>query len=221
MKKTFLASAVLVAVALTGCSSSSGTPAPAKSASPEVSATPTESAAPLTGTDDVPASPSERTASTAWAFATGYTFGKFEIPGEPMDDFLDIMKRYDEEGAKEATFISVKVDNRESDEEVWVREARGYDADGNEYKFIDPVELLDMMFEEDDSKMDYDDEYMKYFDEFQETASPGEVHEFQLITFDELPEDGFRRVMVDTGNLNEVEAVPMEEAESQGYPLDF
>ena len=225
MKKVLSALPVagLTALALTlsSCASASDpASAPAPSDSPASPSSPeaieTALPEPSSSSTDAPS----QGQPNSWAFASVATIGKFEIPGSTDEGFLDLMKRYDDDVSK-VQFINVKVDNREADEEVWVREVRGYDASGKEYMFVDPVEFLDAMFEEDSTKMDYDDEYMKYFDQFQDTASPGEVHEFELITMDELPKEGFSRVIVDTGNLNEVEAVTMEEAKSQGYPLDF
>lgn len=220
-RNIILATIAVFGLALTGCANGGQDPETAPTAAQETSQPSAEPTAEETaGAPMEEERPSTASSSGEYAFATGMTFGKFEIPGEPREDFLKIMKRYDED-VEDVSFLQVKVDNRESDVEAAVMEVRGYDADGNEYLFVGPEEILDTMFAEDQSKMDYDKEYMKFFDEFTDSASPGEVQEFTLISMDKLP-DEFARVMVDAGgSLGEVEAVTMEEAKEQGYPLDF
>ena len=160
------------------------------------------------------------TAKTAgeYAYASGMTFGKFEIPGEPDKGFVEIMKRYDD--TVDPKFVNVKVDNRQADESAAVVEVRIYDAAGEEYMFVSPLDLLDAMRDEDESKIDYDTEYMKYWDKYNTSVSMGQMATETLISLDDLP-DEFNRVIVNTGLGGEVEAVTIEEAQEQGYPLDF
>lgn len=160
------------------------------------------------------------TAKTAgeYAYATEMTFGKFEIPGDPDKGFVDIMKRYDK--TVDPKFVNVKVDNREGYESAGVVEVRIYDKAGEEYKFVSPLDLLDAMRDEDESKIDYDTEYMKYWDKYNTSVSMGQLATETLISLDDLP-DEFARVIVNTGIGGDIEAVTLDEAVEQGYPLDF
>lgn len=160
-----------------------------------------------------------KSSTPEYAFATGMTFGKFTVPGKPDTGFLKLMERYGE--VENASFVNVKIDNREGQDKAWVMNVRVYDAAGTEYLFVDPRDLLDKMFDEDQSKMDYDTEYMKYFDKFGDTVSKGEIDTMTLISLDKLPSE-ISRVIVDTGAFaGDVEAVTIDEAATQGYPLDF
>lgn len=222
MKKTLLAVPLLsAALLLVACGASNsgneGSTAPSTGSTPSS----TESS-PATASTSTATETSEVTeqAQGDYAFAIGNTIGKFTIPGQPDKGFMEIMKRYDDDVSM-FTSVNVKVDNRQSDVEAGIIEIRGYDAAGKEYLFLDPVDILDAMFQEDQSKMDYDKEYMKYFDEFTDSASPGEVDEFLLMSGDKLP-DEFAKIIVNAGGMvGEVEAVTMEEAKAQGIPLDF
>lgn len=207
---TALAAATLLA--LTGCNATTTTEQPETAT--------TTAAAPATASPTtIPDQPDARAPTTMeYAFATGMTFGKFRIPSDPDKGFLKLMERYDDD-TDQVQFVTVKVDNREGFDNAGITEIRGYDKDGKEYLFVDPSDILDMMFEEDQSKLDYDKEYMPYFEKFADPVSVGEVGEQYFLTMDELPNE-FRRVIVKVSG-EDVEAVTVDEAEEQGIPLDF
>jgi len=220
--KKFVFLPVAAALALAGCSS---TPEAEPTASPTI-AEAVETTAPATSATSSTAGESESQQpaddSSGYAFATGMTFGKFTLPGKPDDGFLKIMKRYDDaDELGDVSFVNIKIDNRQADEKAWVTEVRVYDEAGSEYLYVSPVDLLDAMFEKDQSKMDYESEYMKYFDKYNTQVSQGAVGTETLISLDPLPKD-IARVIVNTGGFaGDIEAVTIEDAKSQGYPLDF
>lgn len=224
MKKSLTLFAAALVLTLTACGgqpAAQPTPAdePIATAStkeqPPASSEPTESlegdpmeyeAGSLTGTD--------------YAFAVGMVIGKFSIPGSADKDLLEVMKRYDDD-ISSLTFVNVTMDNRQGDEEAHAAEIRAYDAAGKEYLFLSASTIVDAMYAEDKTKMDYDTEYMELFDRYTDSAKPGEVDEFLMVTGDKLP-DEFARITVNAGGLiGEVDAVTLEEGKAQGMPLDF
>lgn len=216
MKKTLAPLTVALALILTACG---GQP----SAQPAPTETSAAASSSLTASNE-PGAPMEyepgALTGTDFAFAVGMVFGKFSIPGTADKDFLEVMKRYDEDTSN-LTFINVAMDNRHGDQEAHAAEVRVYDKAGKEYLFKPAIDFLEAMFEKDQTKMDYDKEYMKFFDRYTDSAKPGEVDEFLMISGDKLPES-FERITVNAGGLvGETDAVTLEEGNAQGMPLDF
>ncbi len=166
------------------------------------------------------------------------TFGKIRAAGEPSPELRAFLKAAAEaEGdtyEDEFTFWTVKIDNREGQAEAFPNEFRAYDKDGGEYLFVGTLDLVEVVQDglpdAPDAKVDspewksYEKLFSKYeaaFDSEQLVANPGAVKEFTVVTGDDLP-DEFTRMTIDLGGLvGEAEVIPLEDAQSQGYPLDF
>lgn len=173
-----------------------------------------------------------------YAFATGTTFGKIRAAGEPSPELRAFLKAAAEaEGdtyEDEFTFWTVKIDNREGQAEAFPNGFRAYDKDGGEYLFVGTLDLVEVVQDQlpdaPDAKVDspewksYEKLFSKYeaaFDSEQLVANPGAVKEFTVVTGDALP-DEFTRMTIDLGGLvGEAEVIPLEDAQSQGYPLNF
>lgn len=231
--KKFLPLMLVAGLALAGCSSSaepssgaSETPTPAPS-SPTAEATTAES----------PTVDPE--ASDEYAFATGMTFGKVARSGEPSKElkaFLEASSEAQGEDYKDVLqFWTVKIDNREGFEDAFVNGLFGYDEAGKEYTFVRTLDLVEATQEalpdapenataesaEWKQHKELFDLYSAAFESEQYSAKPGAVKEFIVVTGDELPSE-FAKMTIDLGGLvGEADVITLEDAESQGYPLDF
>lgn len=173
-----------------------------------------------------------------YAFATGMTFGKVTTSGKPspeLDAFLDAAG----EDAGDAyeddfTFWTVTIDNREGHAEAFPYEFRAYDKDGSEYIFKRTLDLVEAVQQQLPDAPDATEDspewkaYEKRFDLYEAAfesesvvANPGALKKFTVVTGDDLPEE-FTRMSIDLGGLvGEAEVITMEDANSQGYPMDF
>lgn len=230
-KSVFLLPALALAMGLASCSASQ--PDSAASEIPTASATAVEPSV-----TPAPSATAVEDTTAEYAFATGMTFGKIHTAGEPSPELRAFLKAAAEaEGDTyddDFTFWTVKIDNREGQAEAFPNEFRAYDKDGGEYLFVGTLDLVEVVQDQlpdaPDAKVDspewksYEKLFSKYeaaFDSEQLVANPGAVKEFTVVTGDELP-DEFTRMTIDLGGLvGEAEVIPLEDAQSQGYPLDF
>ncbi|MGC0270823.1 hypothetical protein ACPROK_14780 [Glutamicibacter soli] len=235
MKKLLIASSTLaLSLALVSCSGGSE-PAPATTPSeaPAASAAPVESSASTSASK-----PADESGVKEYAFATGMTFGKVATSGKPspeLDAFLDAAG----EDAGDAyeddfTFWTVTIDNREGHAEAFPYEFRAYDKDGSEYIFKRTLDLVEAVQEQLPDAPDATEDspewkaYEKRFDLYEAAfesesvvANPGALKKFTVVTGDDLPEE-FMRMSIDLGGLvGEAEVITLEDANSQGYPMDF
>lgn len=217
MKK--FAPLILVAgLALAGCGSADTTPE-AKSPLAETVA-PSESVA-----SDAPmefeVEPSAITVDSNLYAMAGMTAGKFNLGKavEPDEELLSALKKADPEA--DWQFIELTIDNREGSEEAFNHEIRAYDAAGQEYGFVRPIELLDPLREElGDTGFPFE-LYEKLWEKYDQTANPGAVQKFVMITGDSIPSE-LNRVTVSFGGMvGEADAITVEDAEAQGMPMDF
>lgn len=235
--KKILPLSLVAALLLTGCASSDPKVAE-ESATPSTATS--EAATSVEPSQEQPAA--ETTASseaTAYAFATGMTFGKVSTDGEPgkeFEAFLDgVEESVGEEVGDQFTYWTVKIDNREGTDDAKPNQLRMYDAAGTEYLFVDALNIVEAVFEQipeapEDATGDSPEWrereklfklYEKAFDAENQLAHPGAVKEFVVVTGDKLP-DEISKMAIDLGGLiGEADVITMEDAESQGYPLDF
>lgn len=235
MKKTYavLSTLALSSVALVGCSVTAEEPAPTAVS---------ESSAPATVKPEAtekPAAESNGTDEPEFAFATGMTFGKVTRSGEPSKElkaFLEASSEAQGEDYEDVLqFWTVKIDNREGFEDAFVNGLFGYDEAGKEYTFIRTLDLVEATHEalpdapenataesaEWKQHKELFELYSAAFESEQYSAKPGAVKEFTVVTGDELPSE-FAKMTIDLGGLvGEADVITLEDAESQGYALDF
>lgn len=228
-----LAVLAIAGLALTACGATDAQTEPmpveaSTSATPSLTATPE----PVDPSKDSP-SPDE------YAFATGMTFGKVTTSGKPskeLDTYLEaVSKSVGESMEDEMTFWTVKIDNREGLEAAFPNELRAYDSKGEEYLFartLDIVEAVNESLPELSDKATLESEewkdhkklhdmYITASESETSSANPGAVKEFTVVSGDELP-DEFSKMTIDLGGLvGEADVITMDDAESQGYPMDF
>lgn len=233
MKKTITALALAAALTLTACTAQpqQQIAEPAESAS-AVSSAPAAATTPTASSEPV-------VEPTEYAFATGMTFGKVTTTGKPgkeLDAFLSAAaETVGEEYPAGFEYWTVKIDNRDGFEVAFPNELRVYDEAGNEYLFIRGIDLVEAAQEEmpdapenatGDSPEWKEHErlfglYESAFEAENYSANPGAVKEFTVVTGDDLPDD-IARITIDLGGLTgEADVITLEDAQSQGYPLDF
>lgn len=233
MRKTGLAVLAIAGLALTACGAADAQTEPmpveaSASATPSLTATPE------------PVEPTKESFSPdEYAFATGMTFGKVTTSGKPskeLDTYLEaVSKSVGEDIEGEMTFWTVKIDNREGLEKAFPNELRAYDSKGKEYLFVRMLDIVEAVNEqlpelsekatlESDEWKDHKklhDLYIAASESETSSANPGAVKEFTVVSGDELP-DEFSKMTIDLGGLvGEADVITMDDAESQGYPLDF
>ena len=181
----------------------------------------------------------ESSSPDEYAFATGMTFGKVTTSGKPskeLDAYLEaVSKSVGEDMEDEMTFWTVKIDNREGLEVAFPNELRAYDSKGEEYLFVRTLDIVEAVneklpelsdkatleSEEWKAHQKLNDKYIAAFESESLSANPGAVKEFTVATGDDLPDD-FAKMTIDLGGLvGEADVITMNDAESQGYPLDF
>lgn len=234
--KKILPLPLALALLLAGCASSESAAITdtAPSTSPAIEVTPA-----VEPTQEQPtAKTTAPGASSKYAFATGMTFGKVTTSGTPdkeLKTFLDGVAEFTGEGYKdEVTFWTVKIDNREGTDEAFPNELRAYDKDGGEYIFIRSLDLVEAVQEQLPDAPDAPaespewksheklfDMYSAAFEAESYSAKPGAVKEFTIVTIDDLP-DELAKLTINLGGLvGEADVITMDDASSQGYPLDF
>lgn len=160
------------------------------------------------------------TDSELYAMA-GMTAGKFNLGKAmaPDNDLLSALRKADPEA--DWKFVELTIDNREGTEDAFNHEIRAYDADGEEYGFVRPIELLDPLREELGDEVFPFEVYENLWEKYDQTAHPGAVEKFVMITGDSVPNE-LKRVTVSFGGMvGEADAMTVEDAESQGMPVDF
>lgn len=234
MKK--LAPLILIAgLALTGCGEAN---TPENSQPVEI--TPPASASPATeSAKPMPSETDSTMVEPQYAFATGMTFGKLTTDGKPGSElkaFLEgAQESVGEEIGDEFTYWTLKIDNREGTESAFPNQFRAYDDAGKEYLFVRTLDLVEGVNDqlppaplEAASDSTEWKEYEKMFDLYEAafeaedySANPGAVKEFVIVSGDDLPSE-FAKMTIDLGGLvGEADVITLEDAESQGYPLDF
>lgn len=235
MKKTLITSAaLLLALGLASCSGSQPDASGESATAVESSPTTTASAAPSSESEPV----IEEEGGHEYAFATGMTFGKVLTDAEPSNALVSYLRAASdamgEEYDNEFTFWTVKIDNREGFDAAAPSQLRAYDKDGGEYIFMGTLDLVeavnDQLPDAPDATADspewkaYEKLFGLYetaFDSESTIANPGAVKEFTIFTGDDLP-DEISRMTIDLGGMvGEADVIPIADAESQGYPLDF
>lgn len=217
--KKFAPIALVTALVLTGCSSSPGpSSSPASGVAETVeSETPAASDIPM----EFEAEPAVLTVDSDLYAMSGMTAGKFNLgkPAEPDKELLSALKKVAPDA--DWKFIELTIDNREGSEDAFNHEIRAYDAAGEEYGFVRPIELLDPLREELGDEGFPFEVYEKLWEKYDQTAHPGAVEKFVMITGDSIPND-LKRVTVSFGGMvGEVDAITVDDAESQGMPMDF
>lgn len=220
MKKFLALPAIAVAsIFLASCSGSTEaepTVAPGSSESVEFE-TPPALEAPM----EFEAEPSELTVDSDLFAMVGMTAGKVNlgVHSKPDQELLGALKKADPDA--NWTFVELTIDNREGSEEAFNHEIRAYDASGQEYGYVRPIDLLDPLREELSETQFSHELYEKLWEKYDTEAHPGAVKKFVMITGDEIPEE-LKRVTISFGGMiGEADAMTIEDAKSQGLPTDF
>lgn len=231
--KKFAPFILVAGLALAGCSSSTDEPSSASETATPAPSSPSAEAPPA----ESPTADAD--ASEEYAFATGMTFGKVSTSGKPgpeLEAFLDHAAEVTGEAYEDdLSFWSVTIDNREGTDAAFPNELRVYDQSGEEYLFARSIDFVEAVNEalpdapanasaDSDEWKAYEermDLYRAAFDAEDSVANPGAVKEFVVVSADDLPSE-LTKLTIDLGGMiGEADVITLEDAESQGYPLDF